>query len=714
MIEKSEMELGGRTLSIETGRVAKQANGSAWLRYGDTIVLVATVASDKENANLPFFALTVDYREKFYAGGKIPGNFFKREGRPSTSETLHARLIDHSIRPLFPLTKVETQVYVTVLSFDNENDPSVLALNGASAAIMLSDIPFQGPIGAVRMGRIDGEFVVNPTNSQMEESDINMVLTGTADSIIGVEGEFHEVNDDDVLKAFEVGHEAIKEVIVFQTELVERAGKPKREVIEAERDEELAKVVADLATDRIKEANRLPVKEDRATTLSLLKDEVQEKLAEAHPEREGEISEEIYQITKEDMRSMILDEKTRIDGRALDEVRPISIDLGVLPRAHGSAIFTRGQTQALCATTLGSKMDTRMVDDLEGKSFKSFMLDYNFPSYSVGEVRRPSGPGRREIGHGALAEKAIEPVVPAEDHFPYTIRVVSEILEANSSSSMASVCGGSLALMDAGVPIKTPAAGAGVGLVMDDERWEVLTDILGEEDHLGDMDLKITGTKDGLTGVQMDIKIGGVSFEILQVAFDRARGALNHVLGKMEEAIASPREALSEFAPRILSIRIDPSKIGIVIGPGGKMIRSIEELGVTVSVEDDGLITVTSVDASAGEEAMGVIRSLVEDPEVGKVYSGAVKRVTDFGAFIEILPGKDGLCHISELEHYRVRKVEDVLKEGDQAEVKVIGIDDQGKIRLSRKVLLDPPEEGEGESPSPEKGSRRGGRRGGS
>ncbi len=695
MIEKSEMELGGRTLSIETGHVAKQANGSAWMRYGDTIVLVTTVASDKE-ADLPFFALTVDYREKMYAGGRIPGNFFKREGRPSTGETLHARLIDHSIRPLFPLTKVETQVYVTVLSFDGQNDPSVLALNGASAAVMLSDIPFLGPIGAVRLGRIDGEFVVNPTYEELEESDINMVLTGTEDSIIGVEGEFHEVKDDEVFKAFEVGHEAIKKLVDFQKELVERAGKPKREVVEVERDEDLAKVVADLVTDRVKEANRLPVKEDRATTLSKLKDEVLEKLEEEYPEREKDIGEEIYQITKEDMRSMILDDKTRIDGRSLDEVRPVSIDLGILPRAHGSAIFTRGQTQALCATTLGSKMDTRMVDDLEGKSFKSFMLDYNFPSYSVGEVRRPSGPGRREIGHGALAEKAIEPVVPAEDHFPYTIRVVSEILEANSSSSMASVCGGSLALMDAGVPIKTPVAGAGVGLVMDDERWEVLTDILGEEDHLGDMDLKITGTQDGLTGIQMDIKIGGVSFEILQVAFERARGALNHILGKMEEAISTPRESLSEFAPRILSIKIDPSKIGIVIGPGGKMIRSIEEIGVTVSVEDDGLITVTSVDATAGEEAMDVIRSLVEDPEVGKTYSGTVKRVTDFGAFIEILPGKDGLCHISELEHYRVRKVEDVLKEGDETEVKVIGIDDQGKIRLSRKVLLDPPEEGEG------------------
>jgi polyribonucleotide nucleotidyltransferase len=706
MIEKLEMKLGGRTLSMETGRVAKQANGAAWMQYGDTIVLVATVAGAKE-LDLPFFALTVDYREKFYAGGRIPGNFFKREGAPSTAEKLHARLIDHSIRPLFPLTKIETQVYVTILSYDGENDPSVLALNGASAAVMLSDIPFLGPIGAVRLGRIDGEFVVNPTNTQLEDSDINMVLTGNDDSIIGVEGEFHEVGDEEVFKAFETGHEAIKEIIAFQRELVAKAGKPKREVVEAVRDTELAKVVSDLAGTRIGEANRLPVKENREAALSTLTDEIQEKLVESYPERDKEIKEEIYQITKEDMRSMILDDKTRIDGRALDEVRPITIDLGVLPRAHGSAIFTRGQTQALCVTTLGSKMDTRMVDDLQGKSFKSFMLDYNFPSFCVGEVRRPSAPSRRDIGHGALAEKAIEPVVPAEDHFPYTIRVVSEILEANSSSSMASVCGGSLALMDAGVPIKTPVAGAGVGLVMDGDRWEVLTDILGEEDHLGDMDLKITGTKDGLTGIQMDIKIGGVSFEILKVAFERARGALNHILGLMDEAIGQPREKLSEYAPRILSIQIDKSKIGIVIGPGGKMIRSIEEIGVTVSVEDDGMITVTSVDAAAGEEAMGVIRSLVEDPEVGAVYSGTVKRVTDFGAFIEILPGKDGLCHISELEHHRVRKVEDVLKEGDHTDVKVIGIDDQGKIRLSRKVLLDPPADGEATEDSSSEGRGR-------
>lgn len=707
MVDKVEMELGGRTLSIETGRVAKQANGAAWMQYGDTIVLVAAVAN-KNASDIPFFPLTVDYREKFYAGGRIPGNFFKREGAPSTAEKLHARLIDHQIRPLFLLRNVETMVMVTVLSYDGENDAAVLAMNGASAAVMLSDIPFDGPIGAVRVGRVDGEFLVNPTNSQREESDIDMVISGNLEGIIAVEGECHEIPEGEVLEAFSVAHKAICEVIEFQQELINRAGKPKREVIEPEVNEELVAAVQKLAEQSVKDANRLPVKEDRDAAISQLTTEIQEKLAETYPESEREIGNEIYAIVKQDMRRMVLDEKRRIDGRAIDEIRPITIDIGVLPRAHGSAIFTRGQTQALCITTLGSKMDTRMVDDLEGKSFKSFMLDYNFPSFSVGEVRRPGAPSRRDIGHGALAEKALEPVIPAEEHFPYTIRVVSEILESNSSSSMATVCGGSLALMDAGVPVKCPVAGAGVGLIIEGDQWEVLTDILGDEDHLGDMDLKITGTSEGVTGVQMDIKIGGVSFEILEEAFKRARGALDFILAKMQEAISGPRTELSRFAPRILSIKIDKSKIGVVIGPGGKTIRSIEELGVTVSVDDDGMITVTSVDPTAGEAGMAMIRALVEDPEVGQIYDGTVKRITDFGAFIEILPGKDGLCHISELEHHRVRKVEDVLKEGETGiKVKVIGIDDQGKIRLSRKVLLDPPADGGGDSEGNGKGERR-------
>ncbi|MDA0710717.1 MAG: polyribonucleotide nucleotidyltransferase, partial [bacterium] len=499
------------------------------------------------------------------------------------------------------------------------------------------------------------------------------------------------VADADILEALKIAHTGIITVIDLQDKLVAKVGQVKRVVEEKEVNQALVEAVQVKAASRVKDANRTADKLERERLLRELGNEIKEALDETYPESAGEIGNAFDGIVKRDMRSMILDEKRRIDGRSEDEVRPISIHLGVLPRTHGSAIFTRGQTQALCVATLGSKMDTRMVDDLSGKSFRSFMLDYNFPNWSVGETGRIAAPGRREIGHGSLAEKAVEPVIPGEEHFPYTIRLVSEITESNSSSSMATVCGGSLALMDAGVPVKTHVAGAGVGLVMEGDKWVVLTDILGEEDHLGDMDLKITGTKDGLTAIQMDIKIGGVSFDILKVAFERARGALNHILGLMNAAIPAPREALSEYAPRVLSIRVEQSKIGAVIGPGGKTIRSIEETGATVTVEDDGMVTVTSVDAAAGERAMGMIRALVEDPEVGATYSGTVRRITDFGAFIEILPGKDGLCHISELEHHRVRKVDDVLKEGDKVKVKVIGIDDQGKIRLSRKALIDAP-----------------------
>lgn len=692
MAEKIELELEGRTLSIEYGRVAKQAHGAVWLQYGETVVLVATVADTRES-DMDFFPLTVDYREKFYASGRIPGNFFKREGAPSTTEKLSARLIDHQIRPLFLKRDVETQVLVTVLSFDDENDPAVLAMTGASAAVCVSDIPFEGPIGAVKVGRINGEYVINPTYQQLDESDINIIVSGNKESIISVEGECHEVPDADVLGALRAGQEAIARLVEVQEELVSRCGKPKREVVEPEPNEALEEAVRAQAALRIADANRLSEKEDRANVIAGIEADVQAALEQEFPESSAEITAEIEAIVKAEMRRMILDEGRRIDGRALDEVRPIQIELGVLPRAHGSAVFTRGQTQALCVATLGSKLDTRMVDDLEGMSYKSFMLDYNFPSYSVGETRRIGAPGRREIGHGVLAEKALVPVVPNEKHFPYTIRVVSEILESNSSSSMATVCGGSLALMDAGVPVKTAVAGAGVGLVMGDDNsnWALLTDILGAEDHLGDMDLKIAGTAEGLTSIQLDIKIKGISLEIMQEAFGRARDALDHILGKMTEAIARPKPELSPYAPRILSLYIDPAKIGTVIGPGGKTIRSIEETGATVAVDDDGLITVSSVDASAGEEAMEMIKALVEDPEVGRVYNGTVKRTLDFGAFIEILPGKEGLCHISELDYHRVNKVEDVLSEGDKLDVKVISIDDQGKVRLSRKATFQPP-----------------------
>ncbi|MEW6754806.1 MAG: polyribonucleotide nucleotidyltransferase [Candidatus Latescibacterota bacterium] len=688
MIHKLERELGGRTLTVETGRVAKQADGAVWVQYGETVVLV-TACRTKEAQERDFLPLIVDYREKSYAAGRIPGNIFKREGRPLEKETLSARLVDHQIRPMFPKQfPYEVQVYITVLSSDGENDADVLGMVGASAALCMSDIPFSGPLGAVRVGRLDGALVVNPTHSQLEESDVDLVISGTRDSIASVEGGAGEISEAELLEALAFGHRHIQLLIEMQNELVERAGKPKIEVEEPEVDPRIPEAVADLAATRVAEANRTPVKEDREGLLDLLSEEVLEALLERFPESGAQISHALESLVRVDMRRMILEEKRRIDGRRLDEVRPITCDKGVLPRTHGSALFTRGQTQALCVATLGTKLDERMVDDLRGKSFKSYFLDYNFPPYSVGEVRFERGPGRRDIGHGHLAERALEPVIPSVDSFPYTIRLVSDITESNSSSSMATVCGCSLALMDAGVQVKTAVAGAGVGLVKEGEEWELLTDIQGAEDHLGDMDLKVAGTRDGITAIQMDIKIGGISFEIMQQALERAREGRLHILRTMNECIPAPREQLSRYAPRILFLKIDPSKIGTVIGPGGKMIREIESHGASVNVEDDGSITISSVEAGPAEQARRMIESLVSDAEIGRQYEGTVKRIMPFGAFVEILPGKEGLLHISEIAQRRVAKVEDVLQEGQKVAVKVLDIDAGGKIRLSHKATL--------------------------
>ncbi len=690
MIERVEGVIGGRNLSFEVGRVANQAHGAVWVQYGETVVLVAACSAPKAAEGLDFFPLTVEYREKAYAAGRIPGSIFKREGRNSEVETINARLIDHQIRPLFPKAyRFETQVVVTVLATDQENAPDILGMTGASAALSLSDIPFSGPIGAVRVGMLDGEIILNPTISQNRDSRIDMILSGNKDSIISVEGSAREASEEDILSAFEAGHKAIIQIIELQEELIARCGKPKREIIEAPVNEELVQAVQEYGMARIKEANRTPEKEGRAELLSEIEKEAVADMADRFPDSEKEIVARIEDLIKVDMRAMVLDEQRRIDGRAADEIRPITCEISVLPRVHGSAIFTRGQTQALSVVTLGTKSDERLVDDLEGKSFKSFMLDYNFPAYSVGEVRRMGPPGRREIGHGALAEKAVSSVIPSDESFPYTVRVVSEILESNSSSSMATVCAATLAMMDAGVPIKTPIAGAGVGLIKDEDRWVVLSDILGAEDHLGDMDLKVAGSLEGITAIQMDIKIKGISFDIMREGLERARRSRLEILDKMGQAISSPRTELSQYAPRILSIQIPVSKIGLIIGPGGKTIREIEKTGAVINVEDDGLITIASVEATAGEEALSMIHALVEDAEVGKVYEGRVKSVKDFGAFIEILPGKEGLCHISELEHRHVAKVTDVLSEGDITRVKVIGIDDQGKIKLSRKATLE-------------------------
>lgn len=688
MIQKAEIELGGRLFSMETGRIAKQAGGAVWVQYGETVVLVTAcrTRTPKDNDFLP---LIVDYREKTYAAGRIPGNIFKREGRPLEKETLSARLTDHQIRPMFPKRfPYEIQVYVSVLSSDGENDADLLGMVGASAALCLSDIPFAGPMGAVRVGRVNGELVINPTRSQLDESDMDIIVSGTADSIASVEGGAHEISEADLLEALRFGHDYIKQLVALQLEFMEKAGKPKIEIEVAEIDPALPAAVAELAAARVAEANRTPIKEDREGLLELLREEVLEALAERFPGAEKKVGDVLDDLVKKDMRAMVLREKRRIDGRALDEVRPITCEKAVLPRTHGSALFTRGQTQALAVTTLGTKMDERMVDDLRGKSFKSYFLDYNFPPYSVGEVRFERGPGRRDVGHGHLAERALEPVIPSVDSFPYTVRLVSDITESNSSSSMATVCGCSLALMDAGVPVKTAVSGAGVGLVKEGESWELLTDIQGAEDFLGDMDLKVAGTSEGITAIQMDIKIHGISFEILQRALERAREGRLHILQVMNQCIAQPREHLSPHAPRILFIKIDPSKIGAVIGPGGKMIREIEKSGATVNVEDDGTITIASVESGPAEEARRMIEAITSDAEIGRQYEGTVKRIMPFGAFVEILPGKEGLLHISEIAQRRVEKVEDVLEEGQKVAVKVLEIDAGGKIRLSHKATL--------------------------
>lgn len=691
MIHKVEAELGGRPLSLETGKVAKQAHGAVWICYGDTICLV-TACRSQNATDRDFLPLTVEYREKSYAAGRIPGNFFRREGRMGEKETLSARLTDHSIRPMFPKGFAhEVQVFITVLSSDNENDADVLGMLGSSAALGLSDIPFAGPLGAVRVGRVDGEFVINPTMSQRDESDMDLILSGTKDSIGTVEGGAHEVSEKDLIAALKFGHEHIVKLIDLQDELISLAGKEKMAFDGTSVAPELEAAVRELAEERITEANHTTSREERHDLVDGIYKNTREALSERFPESDQQIDDIIYGLIKADMRRMVLEEKRRIDGRALDEVRPVTCETQILPRAHGSALFTRGQTQALCVATLGSKLDEKMIDDLSGKSFKSYFLDYNFPSYSTGEVSFPRGPGRREIGHGHLAETAIEPVVPGVDSFPYTIRLVSDIEESNGSTSMATVCGCSLALMDAGVPIKNPVTASGVGLISEGDEWELLTDIQGSEDFLGDMDLKVAGTVDGITAVQMENKIQGVEIGILEEAFTRARQAGLQILETMNQEIANHREELSVFAPRIEFMKIDVEKIGAVIGPGGKTIREIEKTGATINVEDDGKITISSVESGAAASAREMIEAITADAEIGQQYEGTVKRIMPFGAFVEILPGKEGLLHISELDHKRVESVEDVVEEGGRIAVKVLEIDNSGKIRLSHKATLDKP-----------------------
>ncbi|MDZ7393762.1 MAG: polyribonucleotide nucleotidyltransferase [candidate division KSB1 bacterium] len=690
MIVRKSLELGHSKLIIESGKLAKQADGAVWVQFGDSVILATAVAGDQPMAPQGFFPLSVDYREKAYAAGKIPGGFFKREGRPSETEVLNARLIDRPIRPLFPEDfPYEVQVIVWVLSADRENDADVLGVIGASAALTISDIPFGGPVGAVRVGRLNGAFVVNPTFAQLEESDLDLVVAGTEESVIMMEGEAREIAEDDLLAALDFGHRHIKEIVALQRELAVECGKPKREYQRSVPDPTLVERVNAMLGDRLEQALRETERARRSESVDAIKKEIVDALAAEFPESEPHITGIIEERVKKIVREMILKEDRRLDGRGPEAIREVTCEVGVLPRAHGSALFTRGQTQALAATTLGTKMDEQKIDDLEGEFWKSYMLHYNFPPFSVGEVRPVRGPSRREIGHGNLAERALKPMIPSDEVFPYTVRIVSDILESNGSSSMATVCAGSLSLMDAGVPVKAAVAGIAMGLVKGPDRTVILTDILGEEDHLGDMDFKVAGSRVGVTAFQLDIKTTGLERAVLQEALHRAKEARHRILDIMDSVLDRPRPELSRYAPRIVSFKIPVDSIGTVIGPGGKTIREIiQTTGATIDIEDDGTVLIASVDPEACNQARRMVEELTAEPEVGKTYVGVVKTITNFGAFVEILPGKEGLLHISQISNRRVERVEDVLKVGQKVEVKLLRIGSDGKLDLSRKALL--------------------------
>ncbi len=691
-MHKVSMELGGRTLEIETGRVAKQAAGSVWVRYGDTVLLV-TICMGSEPKQTDFFPLSVEYREKFFAAGKIPGGFFKREARPRDREVLIGRIIDRPMRPLFDKRlRFEVQVMATVLSADEVNVPDAIAVIGGSAAACLSDIPFAGPVGAVIAGIVDGQIVINPTRAQMEKSEMELVVAGSKDAVVMVEGEAKEVPEATMIKAIELAHAEIRRIVALQEELVAKAGKTKRVFTLHSPDPALVAEIEAAAAPKLAPTLAIAGKHERGEAISKATEELlapyRVKFA-SDPVQLADAQALIHGVFKKLLRKTILDTGVRSDGRNTKQVRPITIELGVLPRTHGSALFTRGETQALATLTLGSKADAQRIDDIIGEGTKHYMLHYNFPQYSVGETGRV-GTGRREIGHGNLAERSLLPVLPDLGAFPYTVRIVSDITESNGSSSMASVCGGCLALMDGGVPVKKPVAGIAMGLITDGDRHVVLTDILGQEDALGDMDFKVTGTEQGVTAIQMDIKIKGLSFALMAEALAQAREGRLHILGIMHQAIATPRTELSPYAPRIYSMKIPMDKIGTLIGPGGKTIRGLcEEFKVKIDVQEDGTVNIASSDGTALAAAREKVASLVEEVQVGKTYTGPVKKCMDFGAFVEVLPGTDGLVHISELDRRHVKAVTEVVKEGDIITVKCIGVDKNGKIRLSRKALMD-------------------------
>ena len=686
MIAFSE-KVGGRPISVETGRMARQASGAVVVRYGDTVVLVTATADKFEKPNLGFTPLAVHYVEKMYAAGRVPGGFFKREGRLSDRETLISRFIDRPIRPLFPDNwRCETQIVATVLSTDHENEPAVAAMLGASAALAISDIPVPVPLAGVRVGHIAGEFVANPTPAQLAESDLDLFVAASKDAVLMVEGEAKEVSEATALEAIMFAHKTIQPLIVMQEKLIAKAGKAKRDVVPMELDKKLVAAVEKFAKTKLVKALSVKEKLERYAALDALKDEVKEKFVtpDAEPATAKQVSEIYADFKKRVMREGVLKSGLRVDGRSPTDIREITCETGILPRTHGSALFTRGETQALVTVTLGSRDDEQMIDALSGLSFKGFLFHYNFPPFSVGETTPLRGPGRREIGHGFLAEKGVTGVLPPREKFPYTLRVVSEILESNGSSSMASVCGASLALMDAGVPIKQHVAGIAMGLIQEKSKTVILSDILGDEDHLGDMDFKVAGTEQGITALQMDIKIGGITKKVLDAALKQAREGRLHILKLMEKAIPQHREGLSQFAPRFVAYKINEAKIKDVIGPGGRIIRGIvEKTGAKIDVSDDGMVTISGRDAGGVEEALKMVKDLTAEIEIGTVYHGPVKKIMDFGAFVELVPGTDGLVHISQMREERVEHVEDILKEGDMVSVKVIGFDRRGKLKLT-------------------------------
>jgi polyribonucleotide nucleotidyltransferase len=689
MTHTVEVESNGLRMTLETGKVAKQADGAVVVRLGGSMVLATCVAAKSAKEAQDFFPLTVEYRERAYAGGRIPGGYFKREGAPVKKETLTSRLIDRPIRPLFPDGfRNEVQVICLTISGDQENDPDILAMNGASAALCLSGIPFDGPVGAVRVALVEGKLIANPTTAQKKASSLELVIAATEDAVLMVEAGASEISEEALLEAIAFGHAECKKLARAQRDLVQRAGKPRWTVETSARDGELKARVQSLAASKLATALAIHEKQNRAEAVGRVFDEVVQSLG-VDETKKGAVREAFEAVEKAEVRRLIVERNLRVDGRKANEIRPISIDVAYLPRAHGSSVFTRGETQALVSATLGTKSDEQKIESIEGDFYRNFMLHYNFPSFSVGEVRRFGSPSRRDIGHGALAERAVEAVLPPKEEFPYTIRIVSDIPESNGSSSMASVCGASLALMDAGVPLKSHVAGVAMGLVKDGDKVGILTDINGAEDHYGDMDFKVAGTEKGVTALQMDIKIAGVSVDIMRAALQQAREARLIVLAKMREAIEKPRAELSPFAPRFVTIKIRPEKIREIIGPGGKVIRGIQEqTGTKIDVEDDGRVTVFSPDSASVQKALGIIQDICREVELDRIYLGKVKKIVEFGAFVEVIPNTEGLLHISQIAESRIRAVQDVLSEGDEVLVKVIEIDGNGKMRLSRKMAL--------------------------